>query len=98
MEKSLEALSMKAKALAYYEKYMLLMGILGQMLFYIQGFKILMTESAAGVSLGAFYIGLVSSSSWLLYGFLLNNRPLVLSNLVGVLGAVFVIVGIVVYS
>jgi|SRR5579871_1415636 len=87
----------KAKVLFYYEKYMLAVGILGQLLFYTQGIKIFMTKSANDVSILGFLFGLISVTSWLIYGILIKNKVLVYANAVAVIGAVFVIIGILIY-
>lgn len=88
----------KSKLLTYYERYMLVVGILGQLLFYTQGIKIFLTQSAKDVSIIGFLCGLVSVSSWLIYGLLIKNKVLVLSNVVAVVGALLVIVGILFYG
>lgn len=77
---------------------MLVMAVLGQLLFYIQGVKIFVTESANGVSMIGFCLGFVSVSSWLIYGILIKNRVLVLSNAFAVIGALFVILGILIHG
>lgn len=89
--------SKKSKLLTYYEKYMLVVGILGQLLFYIQGMKIVLTRSASDISITAFSLGFISVSSWLIYGVLIKNRVLILANVVAVVGALFVIVGTLIY-
>jgi MtN3 and saliva related transmembrane protein len=94
---SLEVQS-KTRLLFYYEKYMLAMGILGQLLFYTQGVKIFVTKSANDVSITGFLLGLVSVSSWLIYGILIKNKVLILSNIFAVVGALFVIAGIYIYA
>lgn len=90
----MENSSSKTKHLIYYERYMMTVGILGQLLFYTQGLKIFITKSAADVSIIGFMLGLISVSSWLIYGVLIKNKVLVLSNVFAVIGALFVIIGI----
>ncbi|HEY5259389.1 MAG TPA: SemiSWEET family transporter [Rhabdochlamydiaceae bacterium] len=87
----------KSQLLNYYEKYMLVVGTLGQLLFYMQGIKIFLSQSANDVSMFGFMLGLISVSSWLLYGILLKNKVLIVSNAFAVVGAIFVIVGILLY-
>lgn len=87
----------KSKFLGYYKKYMLIVGILGQLLFYSQGFKIFVTKSANDVSLAGFLFGFVSVSSWMTYGFLIKDRPLIVANVFAVIGALFVIAGILIH-
>jgi MtN3 and saliva related transmembrane protein len=98
MEDSISLSQPKLKIIYYYEKYMLVMGVLGQMLYYIQGVKIFLSESAEGVSFFAFLLGLISVSSWLVYGLLIKNKALVISSFVAVFGALIVIAGIFMYG
>jgi len=88
----------KTQLFAYYEKYMLIMGTLGQALYYIQGIKIFITKSASDVSILGFLVGLISVSSWLVYGIFLKNKVLVFSNAVAVVGALFVVIGTLIFS
>ena len=90
--------SAKSKILFYYEKYMMAVGILGQLLFYSQGIKIFMTKSADDVSIFGFLFGLIAVSSWLVYGILIKNKVIIIANVVAVIGALFVIVGVLIYG
>ena len=81
-----------------YEKYMFFIGVAGQMVFYLQAFKIFSTKNAESVSLIAFLFGLVSVTSWLIYGVVLKNRVLVISNTFAVVGALSVITGILIFQ
>ncbi len=96
-DNSLQNLS-KVGFLTYYEKYMVVIGIFGQLMFYIQGAKIFVTQSANDVSILGFLLGLITVSSWLVYGILIKNRILVISNIFAVIGALFVIIGALLYS
>jgi MtN3 and saliva related transmembrane protein len=87
----------KPKFLMHYERYMLIIGVLGQLLFYTQGIKIFLTKSASDVSILGFLFGLFSVSSWLIYGILIKNRILIVSNAFAVIGALFVVVGILIH-
>lgn len=80
-----------------YEKYMSIVGPLGNLMFFVQAYTIFHTRSAGSVSLEAFTISIIGLSSWLIYGFLLKNIPLILANLVGVIGASLVIIGTFLY-
>src|SRR5579872_4612831 len=89
---------LKMRLFSYFEKYMLVVGVLGQLLFYIQGVKILMNHSAKDVSLLGFSLGLFSVASWLTYGILIKDRALIIANIFAVLGAMFVITGVLIYG
>ncbi|OJX11011.1 MAG: hypothetical protein BGO77_01840 [Caedibacter sp. 37-49] len=66
---------------------MILIGIGGQSLFYLQAFKIFMTGSARDVSLSGFIIASISLVSWLIYGIIIKNTVLVTVNAIAVVGA-----------
>lgn len=91
---SAEEDSRKSKFLKYYEKYMLVMGIGGQSLFYLQAIKILLTGNAQGVSLTGFTIALFSLISWLIYGILIKDKVLIRVNIIAVLGAILTLTAI----
>ena len=88
----------KTRLLQYYEKYMFVVGTLGQLLFYTQGLKIFMNKSASDVSLLGFSLGLISVASWLVYGVLIKNKVLIISNTFAVIGALFVVTGILIHG
>lgn len=98
MDNAASSLQTSAKIMAYYEKYMLFVGVFGQLLYYIQAVKIFLLGSAEGVSVLAFLLGFISVSSWLVYGYLINNKILVISNLIAVFGALLVLAGIFIYG
>ncbi len=81
----------------FYEKYMTVMGIIGNFMFYVQAYKIFTCKSASSVSLPAFTISAVALSSWLLYGILLKNTPIIIANIVGLVGALIVLTAIMMY-
>ena len=89
---------MKTQMKKLYEKYMFFMGFAGQLVFYLQAYKIFSIKDAEGVSLVAFCFGLLSVSSWLIYGIIIRNRVLVYANAFAMVGAVAVITGILIYS
>ena len=98
MEKNVVEASSKSPFFVLYERYMLVIGVVGQLMFYTQGIKIFATKSAGDVSLIGFLFGLLTVSSWLIYGILIKNRALIVSNIVAVAGALFVVIGILIYG
>jgi len=80
-----------------YATYMIFIGVLGQILYYAQAYKIFSSKSAADLSIVGFIAGFVSVSSWLIYGIILRDRPLILANIVACIGAITVVVGIIMY-
>jgi MtN3 and saliva related transmembrane protein len=81
-----------------YAKYMLVMGILGQSLFYVQALKIFISCSAKDVSFLGFLFGFISVTSWGIYGILIKDRVLVVANIVAMVGAVLVLIGIMIHG
>jgi MtN3 and saliva related transmembrane protein len=81
-----------------YDRYMLFIGCAGSLVFYLQAYSIFIEKSAMDVSLLAFLLGLISVTSWLIYGFLLKNQVLVISNVVALIGASLTVIGILIYS
>lgn len=75
------------KLMRIYEHYMLLIGSFGHFLFVLQTIKIIQTGSAHDLSLGGFLISFISLISWLIYGFLKKDRPLIIVNAVGAFAA-----------
>jgi MtN3 and saliva related transmembrane protein len=88
----------KSTLLLIYEKYMVVVGVLGQLLFYTQGVKIFMTQSASDISLLGFLLGLISVTSWLVYGILIKNKVLIIANAFAVIGALFVVTGVLIHG
>ncbi len=88
----------KQKIIAYYDKYMVFAGILGQYLFYTQAYKIFTTKSANDLSLDGFLVVIIATLSWLVYGILHKKTPIILAQLVALVGMIMVIIGILLYS
>ena len=75
----------KNKIVAFYERYMLLMGISGHFIFIFQAYKIIMMKNASAVSLEGFFIAFLSIISWLFYGFLKGDKVLFYVNVFGLI-------------
>lgn len=71
--------------ISYYKKYMFWMGFLGNLMFVLQTYRIFETKSSADVSLEGFLVAFVSITSWLFYGYLVNDKVLFRVNLIGVI-------------
>lgn len=79
-------------------KHMGIIGSLGQLLFLFQAFDIFWDKNAGEVSLIGFSISLISLSCWLTYGLFVKDKPLIIANVTGVIGASFVVLGIALYG
>jgi MtN3 and saliva related transmembrane protein len=82
----------------WFQWYMYLVGIGGNLFFYIQAWEIFQRKSASDVSLTAFGVALWAVSSWLAYGLVLRNPVLIIANIVAIIGAGSVIAGRLMYG
>jgi MtN3 and saliva related transmembrane protein len=81
-----------------YSYYMSVVGVLGQLMFFIQAYKIFKTKSAGDLSLIAFVAAFISVASWLVHGIMIKDKPLIIANIVACIGALIVICGVLLYS
>ncbi|MBK9973301.1 MAG: hypothetical protein IPP14_00745 [Planctomycetes bacterium] len=81
----------------WFEKYMFVVGVGGNLFFYIQAGKIFYHQSAESVSLEAFAVALWAVMSWFVYGLALKNYVLIIANIVGTIGAALVVTGCLLY-
>jgi len=88
---------MSPKFIKFYEKYMTIVGTIGNFMFYVQAHKIFTSKSSGCVSLPAFTISAIALCSWLVYGILIKNTPIIIANIVGFIGALLVLVTILMY-
>ncbi len=77
----------------WFERYMFVVGVGGNVFFYIQAWQIFDTKSAKDVSLVAFAVALWAVMSWFAYGLVLRNYVLIAANIVGTIGAALVVAG-----
>ncbi len=77
---------------------MSIIGTIGNIMFYLQAYKIFISKSAESVSGPGFLVSVIGLSSWLLYGILLKNKPLIIANGFGVIGATITLWGIFLYG
>lgn len=80
-----------------FENYMNCIGPIGNLMFYFQAYEIFNSKSSGSVSLFGFSISIIALNSWLVYGIYIKNKPLVITNIVGVLGAILVVLGIILF-
>lgn len=81
-----------------FEKYMICVGVGGQLLFYVQAFKIFHAKCCGEVSLPGFLIALFSVTNWFIYGLVIKDRALIWANAAAIIGALAVVTGILLYS
>ncbi|KAB8029860.1 SemiSWEET family transporter [Fluviispira multicolorata] len=80
-----------------FENYMSCIGPIGNSMFYFQAYEIFSSKNSGSVSLIGFSISIIALNSWLFYGVYIKNKPLIFANIVGALGAFFVVLGIIIY-
>lgn len=73
---------------------MILIGLGGQTLFYLQAYKIYSSQSAESVSLAGFSVATLSVLCWILYGLLIRNGVLIVVNAFALIGAVLTLLAI----
>ena len=78
--------------------YMSWVANLGQVMHYIQAWKIFITHSAEDISLVAYCICLFLLVNWLLYGLVIQDRVIIFAETFGIIGASLVITGALLYS
>ncbi|WPY01853.1 PQ loop repeat superfamily domain protein (plasmid) [Candidatus Trichorickettsia mobilis] len=88
----------KACIKAFYIKYMVVIGTVGQSMHYIQAWKIFTTKSASDISLTAYIISFFLLLNWMLYGMIISSKPLIYAEVAGLIGATTVIIGVIIYS
>ena len=86
------------KFLKIYENYMSIIGPGGSIMFYLQAYKIFSLKSAQDVSGLGFLVSLIGLLSWLVYGLLLKDRPLIIANIAGSIGSALTLAGILIYG
>ncbi len=83
---------------AFYAKYMIIIGTMGQVMHYIQAWKIFTTKSASDISLIAYIISFFLLLNWMIYGISISSKPLIYAEITGLVGAIIVIIGVIIYS
>ncbi len=88
----------KSNFACFYERYMFVVGIGGNVFFYIQAIKIFQMQSAKDVSGLAFGVALWAVASWFVYGLVLKNKVIIFSNIAAIIGAALVLLGCLLYG
>jgi len=88
----------KTNVFDYYEYYIMIVGILGQSMHYLQAYKIFSTQSAEDISLPAYLICLFLLTNWLIYGIVKKATALIYAEILGMVGCSAIIIGAYLYS
>lgn len=92
------AMQPSANFVRYYEKFMTVVGLMGQLLFYLQALKLYQLKSAHDLSLPGYLFALFSLMCWLFYGILKRDKVLIIVNFFAVIGAGLTVFLIICYS
>ena len=71
---------------------------IGQSVHYIQAWKIFTNKSAVDISLLAYSICVLLLLHWLIYGFMVKDRVIIIAESLGLVGSILVIIGILIYA
>lgn len=71
---------------------------LGQSMHYVQAWKIFTTKSSEDISLTAYIICFILVTHWLIYGFIIKDKVIIIAETLGVIGVALVIYGTLLYS
>jgi MtN3 and saliva related transmembrane protein len=74
-----------------------LFGIAMSFGYFTQTYKIIRTKSVKGVSLATYIFFLIGIAMWLIYGLTIKDLPVIISNIVFLVGAIAVIIVYLVY-
>lgn len=71
---------------------------LGQSMHYVQAWKIFTTKSSEDISLTAYIICFILVTHWLIYGFIIKDKVIIVAETLGAIGVSLVIYGTLIYS
>lgn len=71
--------------------YMLFVAIFGKIFIFIQAYKIWDEQDSRGLSKLAYIVLFFVTISWLTYGYMNNNKPLIYSGIVGLIGVILLL-------
>lgn len=89
---------MNPKQEKWLEYVMILVGVGGHLAFYVQAYKIIQLGSSHAVSRLATLIALTSMLAWFAYGVIKGIKPLIISNIFGIIGVLSVLWAILWYQ
>lgn len=73
------------------------MGVLAPLMTFAQVFDIWLRRDASGVSWQTWMTYLFSSIIWCLYGFAHREKPIIISNILYVIGTTLIVIGIMIF-
>ncbi|MBT4166072.1 hypothetical protein HOE04_03480 [archaeon] len=88
----------KNKWFSLMDKIIYLVAVSGPLVTLPQVLKIWIEQSASGVSLISWGGYLIGSFFWIVYGFMHDEKPIILANLLWVVFTALIVIGVVVYG
>jgi uncharacterized protein with PQ loop repeat len=82
----------------YFKIFVTIMGVIMSLGYYPQAYKIWKNKSAVNISIPAFVIFSLGTLTWFIYGFIINDRVIMLSFVIGVIGAWAVLILSLIYK
>lgn len=82
----------------YFQKYMAVVGTLGQLIYYFQAYQIWKTQACQDVSFWGFFIASISTASWALYGIVFKDKVLAFAQTFGIIGCITCLIMIKIYG
>lgn len=78
--------------------FVTIMGVVMSLGYYPQAYKIWKNKTAVNVSVPSFFIFSLGTLTWLIYGILLGDKPIILSFVLGVIGSWSVLILTLIYK
>lgn len=78
--------------------FVTIMGVVMSLGYYPQAYKIWKNKTAVNVSIPSFFIFSLGTLTWLVYGVLLGDKPIILSFVLGVIGSWSVLILTLIYK
>jgi uncharacterized protein with PQ loop repeat len=81
----------------WYDRYMILIAILGSVFVYLQAATIIQNESSENVSMPSYVVFLIVSLSWMIYGVLWMDWIVIITGLIAAIGGVLALISTISY-
>ena len=90
--------SEREKLKAMFDKFIVVVGLVGPVMTIPQSLNIWMTHSVEGLVLASWATYVVTATFWLIYGILHREKAIIFANIAWILVNASIVVGVVIYS